>query len=73
MNEPGNSPTVLDTLAVTGASPTPSRTGKVTSVPEPTTVLIVPAQMPATRTSTPSQNVMAADPAGCGAGGRPGP
>jgi len=28
----------------------PSSTGKVISVPEPTTVLIVPAAMPATKT-----------------------
>src|SRR4051795_5192407 len=37
--------------------PTPSSTGKVMRVPEPTTVLIAPAHTPATRTSSPSQKL----------------
>src|SRR4051812_10337888 len=37
----------------------PNSTGKVTSVPEPTTVLMVPAHTPATATRTPCQNVTA--------------
>ena len=48
--DPGASPKVLDTLAVTGGSPTARSTGKVINVPEPTTVLIVPAHTPATNT-----------------------
>ena len=42
---------MLDTLAVTGGRPMASSTGKVISVPEPTTVLIVPAATPATKTT----------------------
>ena len=45
--EPGTSPRVLDTFAVTASYPTASNVGKVISEPEPTMVLIVPAAMPA--------------------------
>ncbi len=48
---------MLVTFAVTGGSPTPSSAGNVTSVPDPTTVLIAPAQHAARATSTPCQNV----------------
>ena len=44
---PGTSPTAFDIVATTGGNPKASRVGKVTSVPEPTTVLIVPAAIPA--------------------------
>src|SRR6185503_10678520 len=37
----------FDVVAVTGGYPSATRTGNVTSVPEPTTVLIRPAQTPA--------------------------
>ena len=40
---PGARPTVLETLAITGGTPSASRVGNVISVPEPTTVLISPA------------------------------
>jgi hypothetical protein len=40
---------VFDTFAVTGAKPNASRTGKLISVPEPTTALIVPAATPEAR------------------------
>src|SRR5690625_2564752 len=51
-NPAATSPMALDICAVTGGKPTDTRTGKVTSVPEPTTELIVPAQKPASRTTT---------------------
>ena len=56
----GNRPTVFETFAVTGGMPTPISTGNETSVPDPTTVLIVPAQMPAARTSSPCQTLTTA-------------
>lgn len=37
----------FDVVAVTGGKPSATSTGKVTSVPDPTTVLINPAQTPA--------------------------
>jgi hypothetical protein len=40
---------VFDTFAVTGAYPNESSTGNVNSVPLPTTVLIVPATIPAAK------------------------
>ena len=43
---PGTSPTLLDTFASTGGYPSASSVGKVISVPEPTTVLMVPAARP---------------------------
>ena len=46
-NDPGASPIVFETLATTGGTPRASRTGKVMRVPEPTTVLMNPAQTPA--------------------------
>src|SRR3954451_542122 len=62
---PGTRPTVLETLAVTGGTPKASRVGKVMSVPEPTTVLIVPAAHPASRIATTSNGVTS-----CGGRGR---
>src|SRR3954454_7950376 len=56
--DPGTRPTLLDTLAVTGAYPRASSTGKVISVPEPTTVLIVPAASPAASTRRASGSVI---------------
>ena len=44
---PGTRPTAFDMVATTGGYPKASRVGKVTRVPEPTTVLIVPAAIPA--------------------------
>src|SRR4029079_15963463 len=38
---------VLETFAVTGGTPNASRVGNVISVPDPTTVFIVPAANPA--------------------------
>jgi hypothetical protein len=38
---------VLETLAVTGGTPNARRVGNVISVPDPTTVLMVPAASPA--------------------------
>ena len=46
---PGTSPTLFDTFASTGGYPKASSVGKVISVPEPTTVLIVPAASPAAK------------------------
>ena len=40
---------MLDTLAVTGGTPSASRVGNVISVPDPTTVFMVPAAIPASR------------------------
>ena len=48
---------MLETLAVTGGTPNASRVGNVISVPDPTTVLMVPAATPASRTATISQTV----------------
>src|SRR3954451_15228054 len=45
---------VLETLAVTGGTPNASRVGNVISVPDPTTVLIVPAASPARPMATAS-------------------
>ena len=38
---------VLETLAVTGGTPNARRVGNVINVPDPTTVLMVPAASPA--------------------------
>src|SRR6185312_5574714 len=46
---PAIRPMALLTTAMTGATPRAIRMGKVTSVPEPTTVLMVPAQRPPSR------------------------
>ena len=48
---------VLETLAVTGGTPNASRVGNVISVPDPTTVLMVPAATPASRIATASSGV----------------
>ena len=48
---------VLDTLAVTGGTPNASRVGNVISVPDPTTVLMVPAASPARRIAAASSSV----------------
>src|SRR5699024_5287147 len=45
-------PMALDICAVTGGKLTDTSTGNVTSVPDPTTELIVPAQNPASSTSS---------------------
>jgi hypothetical protein len=42
--------------AVTGAMPRAMSTGNVTSVPEPTTLLMVPAHNPAKNMKTPLSN-----------------
>src|SRR4051794_10129972 len=47
LSAPGTRPTLLLTLASTGGYPSPISVGKVISVPEPTTVLMVPAATPA--------------------------
>ena len=52
---PGTSPMLLETLAVTGGTPKASSVGNVIKVPEPTTVLIVPAATPANRIATTSK------------------
>src|ERR1700712_4129244 len=62
---PGTRPRALEMEAVTGARPTASSTGKVTSVPEPTTALMDPAASPASATATISHAVMAALRRGC--------
>ena len=49
---------MFDTFACTGAYPNPRSTGNVSSVPLPTTVLIVPAPSPAAAIATPSNAVM---------------
>ena len=54
---PGTSPMVLDTLAVTGGTPNASRVGNVINVPDPTTVLMVPAATPARAISTASSGL----------------
>src|SRR3954471_16329732 len=51
-SDPGASPIVFDTLAVTGGMPNARRVGNVISVPDPTTVLMVPAATPASRMAT---------------------
>src|SRR5699024_11541892 len=43
-------PMAFDIWAVTGGNPTDTSTGKVTSVPEPTTELMVPAKNPVNKT-----------------------
>ena len=45
---------MLETLAVTGGTPNASSVGNVISVPDPTTVLIVPAASPASPISSAS-------------------
>src|SRR5690606_18128366 len=56
--DPGTSPTVLDTFAVTGGSPKASNAGKVMRVPDPTMVLMPPAATPAARIASCSSQVM---------------
>src|SRR5262245_17325164 len=55
---PGTRPTLLLTLASTGGYPKPISVGNVMSVPEPTTVLIVPAAMPAPKMARASTAVV---------------
>ena len=78
-SDPGTSPIVFDTLAVTGGMPNASRVGNVISVPDPTTVLMVPAATPASRMATISRGLTGAAGAsprrghpGLSAGGRVG-
>src|SRR5690606_10406362 len=47
VTDAGTRPTVLETFAVTGGTPSARRTGKVMSVPAPATTLMMPARMPA--------------------------
>src|SRR5829696_6653331 len=61
LTPPGTRPTQLETLASTGGKPTASSVGKVTSEPEPTTVLTPPATAPATRTARASATVIRAE------------
>src|ERR1700712_3385733 len=56
-SDPGASPTVLDTLATTGGTPNARRVGNVINVPDPTTVLIVPAAMPESSRAAPSHGL----------------
>src|ERR1035437_6591239 len=56
--DPGNRPTVLETLASSGAYPKASSNGNVISDPEPTIVLIVPAARPAHRIAPASTGVI---------------
>ena len=65
---------VLETFAVTGGTPNASRVGNVISVPDPTTVLMVPAATPASTMATASSSdtpsrLAAARAAGGGVGG----
>src|SRR5580658_7061691 len=49
-------PTLFETFATSGENPSPTSVGKVTSEPDPTTALIIPANAPApAMASTPSQ------------------
>src|SRR5437764_9774031 len=69
--EPGTSPIVFETLAVTGAYPNPRSTGNVISVPLPTTVLIVPAATPAPKMASACRGVTRTTlPSVCGRPGR---
>ena len=63
--EPGTSPTVFETLAVTGGTPRATRVGNVMSVPDPTTVLMRPAARPARRMAAASSRVTAWAAPGC--------
>src|SRR5829696_7908561 len=67
---PGTRPTVLLTLAVTGGTPNANRVGNVINVPDPTTVLMVPAATPARAISRASIQVTRESPAGCPRGAR---
>ena len=62
VSDPGTSPSPFDTLAVSGGYPSARSTGKVTSVPEPTIVLIIPAHTPATTMMTPCATLTRAHP-----------
>ncbi|MCY1185292.1 hypothetical protein D9M73_260570 [compost metagenome] len=50
----------FETTAFTGAKPRATSTGKVTRVPEPTMVLMVPAHRPAKKMTISRQNSTAA-------------
>ena len=54
--EKGTRPKLLDTFATRGGYPKKSRVGKVSSVPDPTIVLMIPAPVPASAIATPDQN-----------------
>src|SRR5689334_9616807 len=64
---------LFETLAVTGGTPSASSVGKVISVPEPTTALIMPAPTPAASTASASHGLTGRPyPAlGCGSPARP--
>src|SRR5580700_6056756 len=51
---PETRPTLLETLATTGAKPKASSVGKVISEPDPTTALTAPAATPAPRIASAS-------------------
>src|SRR5690606_41973878 len=55
---PGARPMAFGVVAVTGGYPSATSTGNVTSVPEPTTVLIIPAQTPAKVIRTACHQIM---------------
>ncbi len=57
---PGTKPIALLIDAVTGGTPNAISAGKVINVPDPTTVLMVPAPTPASRTRNASVNVTSA-------------
>src|SRR5688572_12470797 len=63
-SEPGASPTVLETLAITGGTPSASKVGNVIKVPEPTTALIKPAAAPAPKSASRSSQVTGSGSAG---------
>src|SRR5690606_42151339 len=57
---PEISPMAFDVVAVTGGEPTVTSNGNVTNVPDPTTVLMVPAHRPAMKIKTASHQVTVA-------------
>src|SRR4051812_40529165 len=71
--DPGTRPMVFETFAVTGGTPKARRVGNVISVPDPTTVLMVPAATPArpmaTASSGDTPRRLRADYGAGGAGG----
>src|SRR4029079_17475152 len=71
-SDPGASRIVFETLAVTGGMPNARRVGNVISVPDPTTVLMVPAAIPASRMATISHGLTGWAAAPPGPRGRPG-
>src|SRR3954469_22479986 len=65
---PNTSPTVFDTFSATGGGPTASSVGNVTSDPDPTIVLTMPAAPPAAKTATYSPSVTRARLCGAAVG-----